>query len=258
MLINFILCEDKHVILNSIRLNLEGAIEKNGINAAISLSTENPIEVVEYSKKYAQGVNAYFLDINLGKNMNGLELARQIRSHDPDCYITFITGHPELCLAVFKYHIEAFEYLVKPVSYQAIEECVISIDRHYRRYLNYQKHNEEAMVVVRSGSRDYNVELHNIIFVESLNQKLVVHTRDRNIEFFGYLKDIINDLNKNSENFYRCHRSYIININHVKEVNYKDSYIVMSSDERCYMSRQQKGEIRKVLDRMAERDDCII
>ncbi|HOR86179.1 MAG TPA: LytTR family DNA-binding domain-containing protein [Bacillota bacterium] len=258
MLINFILCEDKQVILNSIRTSLEKAIEQNGINAVISLATDNPRRIIEYSRQYAQGVNAYFLDINLEQSMNGLELAKQIRNYDPHCYITFITGHPELCMTVFRYHIEAFEYLVKPVTYQALEECVIAIGKHYYRYLNHQKHNKETMVIIRSGNRDYNVELHSIIYVESINQKLVVHTRDRSIEFFGYLKNIINDLNENGENFYRCHRSYIININHVKEVNYKDSYIVMSSGEKCYMSRQQKGEIRILLDRMAQKDDCII
>lgn len=255
MLINIVLCEDKQIILNNIRTSLEKAIKQNGINAEINLMTDSPKRIIEYSRQYAQGVNAYFLDINLETNMNGLELAKQIRHYDPHCYITFITGHPELCMTVFKYHIEAFEYLVKPVSYQALEECLISIDKHYYQYLNHQKHNKDTMIIIRSGNRDYNVELHSIVYVESINQKLVVHTRDRDIEFFGYLKDIINDLNKNGESFYRCHRSYIININHVKEVNYRDSYIIMSGGERCYMSRQQKGEIRQVLDRMVQEND---
>lgn len=69
------------------------------------------------------------------------------------------------------------------------------------------------------------------------------------------MKDIINDLNKGGVSFYRCHRSYIVNINHVKEVNYKDSYIVMSNDDKCYMSRQQKTDIREILDRMVRGND---
>jgi two-component system, LytTR family, response regulator AgrA len=255
MSINIVLCEDKQVILNNIRTSLEKVIRQNSIDARISFTTDNPKRVIEYAKQYVQGINAYFLDINLGTNMNGLELAKQIRSFDPYCYITFVTGHPELCMTVFKYHIEAFEYLIKPVSYQALEECVLSINKHFNNYLNYQKHNKNAIIKIRSGNCDYNLELHNIIFVESINQKLVVHTKNRNIEFFGYLKDIINELNKSGENFYRCHRSYIININHVKEVNYKDSYIIMSNDEKCFMSRQQKSEIKEVLDRMVQEND---
>lgn len=252
MSIHIVLCEDKQVILNNIRANLEKVIKQNGIDAVISFTADNPKKIIEYSKQYVDGINAYFLDINLGTNMNGLELAKQIRSHDPHCYITFVTGHPELCMTVFKYHIEAFEYLIKPVSYQALEECMLSIDKHYANYLNHQKHNKGAIIKIRSGNTDYTVELQNIIYVESINQKLVVHTKNRNIEFFGYLKDIINELNKNGKYFYRCHRSYIVNINHIKEVNYKDSYIIMSGDEKCYMSRQQKGEIKGVLDRMVQ------
>lgn len=252
MSIHIALCEDKQVILNSIKTSMEKIIKQNGIDAKIGFMTDDPKRVIDYSKQYLQGINAYFLDINLGTNMNGLELARQIRSYDPHCYITFVTGHPELCMTVFKYHVEAFEYLIKPVSYQALEECIISIDRHYANYLNSQKQNKGSIIRIRSGNCDYTIELNNIIYVESINQKLVVHTKSRNIEFFGYLKDIINELNKNGEHFYRCHRSYIININHIKEVNYKDSYIIMSSDEKCYMSRQQKSEIKEILDRMVQ------
>ncbi len=258
MPINLVLCEDKQIILNSIKASLEKAAKQNGIDANICLMTDNPKRIIEYSRQYSQGVNAYFLDINLETDMNGLELAKQIRSHDPHSYITFITGHPELCMTVFKYHIEAFEYLVKPVSYQAIEECLISIDKHYSQYLSNQKYNKDAMIIIRSGICDYSVELYDIIYVESINQKLVVHTRSRNIEFFGYLKDIIKDLNKNGESFYRCHRSYIININHVKEVNYRDSCIIMSNGEKCYMSRQQKSEMRNILGRMGQDYDDIL
>lgn len=258
MPINLILCEDKQVIQNSIRTSLERAAKQNNIDAEICLVTDNPKRVIEYSKQYSQGVNAYFFDINLESSMNGLELAKQIRSQESHCYITFITGHPELCMAVFRYHIQAFEYLIKPASYQDIEDCLISIDKNYSQYLNNKKYNKDSTIIIKSGTSDYNVELHDIIYVESINQKLVVHTRNRDIEFFGYLKDIINDLNKNGESFCRCHRSYIININHVKEVNYRDSHIIMSNGEKCYMSRQQKGEIRDVLGRAVQEYDSSI
>ncbi|MGE5629996.1 MAG: LytR/AlgR family response regulator transcription factor [Caulobacteraceae bacterium] len=258
MSINVAICEDKQVILNNIRTSLEKVIRQNSIDAKVSFTTNNPKTILDYAKQYTQGINAYFLDINLGTSMNGLELAKQIRTHDPNCYITFITGHPELCMTVFKYHIEAFEYLIKPISYQALEECVLSINKHYTSFLTFHKHNKNAIIKIRSGNCDYNLELQDVIYVESINQKLVVHTSSRKIEFFGYLKDIINDLNKSGVSFYRCHRSYIINVNHVKEVNYKDSYIIMSNGDKCYMSRQQKGEIKEVLDRMVRDNDISV
>ncbi len=252
MSIHIALCEDKQIILNNIKNSMEKVVKQNGIDACVDLVTDDPRKVIEYSKQKAQGINAYFLDINLGSCMNGLELARQIRNNDPHCYITFVTGHPELCMTVFKYHIEAFEYLVKPVSYQALEECIISMAKNYSNVKNSRDQSKSAMIRIRSGNCDYTLELGDIIYVESINQKLVVHTKNRNIEFFGYLKDIIGELNKSSESFYRCHRSYIINITHVQQVNYKDSYIIMSNCEKCYISRQQKSEIREILDRMVQ------
>jgi DNA-binding LytR/AlgR family response regulator len=66
MSINIVLCEDKQVILNNIRTSLEKVIRQNNIDAKISFSTDNPKRVIEYAKQYVQGINAYFLDINLG------------------------------------------------------------------------------------------------------------------------------------------------------------------------------------------------
>lgn len=258
MSINIAICEDKQIILNNLRTSIEKVVKQNSIDGKIVIITNNPKSILEYSKKNIKGVNAYFLDINLGSSMNGLELAKQIRNNDPDCYITFITGHPELCMTVFKYHIEAFEYLIKPVTYQALEECIVAMSKHYNKCLSLNKQNKNSMIKIRSGNCDYNLELQDIIYVESVSQKLVVHTHNRNIEFFGYLKDIIDDLNKGEEIFYRCHRSYIVNINHIKEVNYKDSYIIMSDDSKCYMARQQKAEMKEILDRMVRGNDIIV
>lgn len=183
MSINIAICEDKQIILNSMRTSIEKVIKQNSIDGRVSLVTNNPKSILEYAKKYVQGINVYFLDINLGTCMNGLELAKQIRGHDPNCYITFVTGHPELCMTVFKYHIEAFEYLIKPVTYQALEECVIAISKHYTKSLSLQKQNKNALIKIRSGNCDYNLELEDILYVESVSQKLVVHTYNRQMNF---------------------------------------------------------------------------
>jgi len=252
---NIVVCDDKQIILKNFGTSLEKIIQQNNLDGKVSFTTDEPKRVLEYAKQNVQGINVYFLDIHLGGKMNGLELARQLRCYDPHAYIIFVTGHPELCVTTFKYHVEAFEYLNKPISYQALEDCVLCVSKHYTDYLNYQSHNKNAVIKIRSGNRDYSIELDNIIYVESINQKLVVHTKTRNVEFFGYLKDMIHELNKNGENFYRCHRSYIININQVKEVNYKESYVIMLNDEKCFISRQQKGEMKEVLDRVIQEND---
>ena len=72
MPINLVLCEDKQVILNNIRTSLEKAAKQNGIDAEICLMTDNPKRIIDYSRQFTQGVNAYFLDINLETNINGL------------------------------------------------------------------------------------------------------------------------------------------------------------------------------------------
>lgn len=247
MSINFVLCEDKQVILNSLKNNIEKIIKKYTIDADVSFVTSDPKEVLHYSSHRSNGINAYFLDINLGSNMNGLELARQIRKNDPHCYIVFETGHPELCMTAFKFHVEAFEYLVKPISYQALEECLLSIHKNYVNLLDHQKNDKNSVLTVRSGNCEYNIEIAEIIYIESMEQKLILHTENRKIEFFGYLKELVEELNRNEDIFLRCHRSYIINTRQISEVHYKGSYAIMSNGDKCFIARSQKAELKKIM-----------
>lgn len=59
------------------------------------LITEDPYEFIEYIKENtASGI--YFLDVDLKSDINGIQLAEQIREYDPRGFIVFITTHAEM------------------------------------------------------------------------------------------------------------------------------------------------------------------
>ena len=250
MSVFFVICEDKQVMSNNLKTNIEKIIKNNSLDGSINFVTTSPQEVLDYSVRNFRGtVNAYFLDINLGaNNISGLELARQIRINDAQCYIVFTTGHPELGMTAYKFHTEAFEYLLKPISFQALEECVLSIYSNYNEFTKHQKNSRDNIIRIKSGSSEYNIDRNEIIYAESMDQKVILHTANRKIEFFGYLKDIEIELNKYEKLFYRCHRSYIINLDQISEINYKDSYVIVSNGDKCFVARPHKAEIKKLLD----------
>nr|WP_269160919.1 LytTR family DNA-binding domain-containing protein [Enterococcus sp. BWB1-3] len=90
------------------------------------------------------------------------------------------------------------------------------------------------------GDKVISVYYDEIMFIESSSNmhKLIMHCENRQIEFYGKLKDF----EELHESFYRCHNSYIVNKDNVVEVDKKNKSIHLSNGETCYASvRLVKG-----------------
>ena len=110
-MLDIIICEDN----TTQRKNLETIIE-NEVRSAhirIALSTNNPNEVIQYVQDSKSQNFIYFLDIDLQSNINGLELSKILRQHDPMGYIVFLTSHAELTLLTFQYKVRAMDFIIK-------------------------------------------------------------------------------------------------------------------------------------------------
>ena len=80
---------------------LESIIIENNLNGQLVFTSQNPNELLHYTK--INKVNVAILDIDLNNEMSGLKLAENIRKYDKEIYIIFITGHLEFGLVAYKY-----------------------------------------------------------------------------------------------------------------------------------------------------------
>ncbi|EOC99585.1 LytR/AlgR family response regulator transcription factor [Caldisalinibacter kiritimatiensis] len=60
------------------------------------------------------------------------------------------------------------------------------------------------------------IDFDKIIFIEKLQNKTIIHTKNNEIEIHSSLNSVYDKLDK--EIFIRTHRSYIVNINHIKKI----------------------------------------
>lgn len=82
-------------------------------------------------------------------------------------------------------------------------------------------------------------------FETSVNEhRIIVHTIDKNIEFFGKMKEIEKEV---GEDFIRCHRAYLVNKKNVKEVNYSDKIIIMKNLTSCPVSSRMLGKVKRYM-----------
>ncbi|HCJ4363872.1 TPA: response regulator transcription factor, partial [Listeria innocua] len=77
--------------------------------------------------------------------------------------------------------------------------------------------------------------LDDILFFETAPtiHKVILHGKNRQVEFYGKLKSIEKMLD---ESFYRCHRSYIVNKKNIHELDTTKGVVKMSNGENCYAS----------------------
>lgn len=190
MPLNFVIIDDEKAILENTRSNIKKFIAENQPDACIALCTTKPEEVLEYSKRKFEEMNVYILDINFQRSINGLTLGREIRKREPNAYIIFLTAYIQLSMMVFKYRLKVFDFLVKPVSYSNLADCLEALLEDYSNVVNSNLPDGNNFISVKSGYQEYNLPVNSIIHIESFGPKIVIHTIDSQIECYDTLKRI--------------------------------------------------------------------
>lgn len=156
-----------------------------------------------------------FLDIQMPE-MDGMETARELRKRDRQMMIIFVTVTEDYVFQSFD--VGAFHYLVKPFEDKKLTEVLQNAVRQFKEknmeHANKKKELPSLMVI--SKGEHIAIPLKDIVYAEVFNRKIIIHTMDTQIEYYGKMKELVK---KTGENFYRPHRAYLINFNFVRKYN---------------------------------------
>ena len=144
-----------------------------------------------------------FLDIEMEK-MDGIALAREIRKHNRQMQIIFVTGYMEYIQE--GYDVEALHYLLKPVSQEKIDSV---LERAVERLKT-----ADAVLLVECGGEVLRLPLKEIRFIESNRNYNIIHA-DNDYEMRGTLSELEEKLD---EAFVRVGRSYLVNLHYVRRI----------------------------------------
>lgn len=245
-MINFLICEDEYRAKKMIRDIVNEYIENKKIEARIAVETSLPSEVLDYVKSNCGINNIYILDISLNDNINGLKLAKKIREYDIYGYIIFVTSYAELSLETFKYKLKALDYIIKDENvkdrlYEALEVAI-------EEYSKFTYLGKDKIIKIKFGSKVLTIPLNQIMYIQTspVEHKLIMTNVNNKTEFYGTIKKIKEELD---ERFYQIHRSYIVNVNYIKEI-FKErfnTYVIMKNNEKCPVSKKYiKGLVEHV------------
>ena len=161
-----------------------------------------------------------FLDIEMEK-MDGIALAREIRKHNRQMQIIFVTGYMEYIQE--GYDVEALHYLLKPVSQEKIDSV---LDRAVERLKT-----GDAVLLVESGGEVLRLPLKEIRFIESNRNYNIIHA-DNDYEMRGTLSELEAKLD---EAFVRVGRSYLVNLNYVRRIGKTE--LILNTGEKLPVPR---------------------
>ena len=111
-MLDIFVCEDNAVQRQAIVQTIQNAVLIEELDMQLVLDTGDPYTLLE-KLKTSQNTGIYFLDIDLGSNINGMKLAQKIRLFDPRGFIIFISAHSELSYMTFQYRVEAMDFVLK-------------------------------------------------------------------------------------------------------------------------------------------------
>ena len=232
-MLNFVLCDDETKMLDKLSVLFEKAFAKNDLDAKIVLKTYDYKDILNFMANNT--VNVVVLDMEFkNSSLNGLDIAKEIRKINNSCYIFFITSHYEYLAQAFEY--KTFAYIFKN------NLTLDTISNTLTRLSNDISSNTKKFIKI--DSKGTFIELNEIQFIEKCGMKLIYHTINESYYTYASFSKIENLL---PQNFVRCHKSYIANINNISSISLPDNSITFNNDEVCYIGPKYKNSFMEVV-----------
>ncbi len=194
---------------------------ENGHEFAIRWFESGEQFLIEYQPVY----DMVLMDIGLN-GMNGMDTALSLRQTDPSVLLLFVTNL--VSFAVRGYEANAFDFVVKPVSYAGFS---LKINRAIHQ-LTFRQSKE---ILITSGDDIIRTSTSRILYVEVQNHHILYHTADGDYPAYGNLKQVEEKLD--SGLFVRCNSCYLVNLMYVRGV--QGNLVTVGSDQ-LQMSRPRR------------------
>lgn len=187
----------------------------------------------DFLKNYQAKYDVVFMDIEL-KDMNGLDASHKLRELDENVVLVFVTNYVQY--AVKGYEVNAFDYIVKPISY---ENFIFKFERVLSK-LEY-KNNLDFLLLTNNGTRK--IKVRDILYVEVFRHTLVYHMNDGNKYSSRGALNLIEEKLSN-QGFAKCNRCYLVNLFYVDSV---DDFVLNIANEKLIISHPAKKGFMKAL-----------
>lgn len=206
MLIKTLICDDnekaRYILKEYIKIQPVRGIKVIG-------EAQNGYDLIDLCKKECPDL--ILLDIDM-PFINGIETAKQIIEFFPNVCFIFITAYPSFSLEAFEVH--PVDFILKPISTSRLEK---SFNYMIQKNLKNQSSTQSNCLTINSGHELFPINLHDILYIERVKRKSLIHTSNKILE----VNESLDNLHEKFDTkfFFRSHNSYLVNINAVSKIN---------------------------------------
>lgn len=217
------ICDDEKFFVGELHKSVAEFFSGKNIDVSIT-DFESGSALAEQACEF----DLIFLDVCMSE-LDGFEAAEIMRKNGFSGRLIFVTIMKEDMHRAFEF--EAFDYLVKPLSKAALK-------RTLERFLNSIRVDEKTIMITRKNERSV-IKLKDILYCEIINRKIGIHLSSGEIiEYYDKISELENKL---GGDFFKSHRSYLVNLKHIKR--YGKDGITLDNSEIIPLSRSRKAAL---------------
>ena len=221
--------EDEQYTFEQIRGYLDRYASENQLDLQITHFSNG----FEISDSYIPKYDIILMDVDMPL-VNGITAAKKIREQDTSVIIIFITNLSQY--AIQGYSVQAFDYILKPLSY-------FPFSQFFGRAVSRVKQYEQIPYCsIRMKETIQKVAIPDIYYVEIRNHTLYYHTASGIFQVTGKMKDVEDQLAPH--HFSRCNSGYLVNLFHVDRIQELDACV---HGDILPVSRSRKKEFSTAL-----------
>lgn len=177
-----------------------------------------------------------FLDIKMA-GIDGIETGQRFRVNNKNASMFYITSYQDYIQQSMTIH--PFAFIVKPFTDEEVHK---NLDDYLKyKYCNKNKP-KELFMIDTIDDRHFNVSMDEIMYFSYKGERITaVFMKDSSFEIKNSLTAIYEKLNH--DYFVIPHRSFIVNLQHIKEIDGKSKNIVMKNGDLIFIARGKYNDI---------------
>ena len=244
------------VVIDDEKLALEELLYllKDHPDIEIVGSADNGVDAVEVIEKLDPDL--VFLDVQM-PGLDGMGVIRQLRESSEDLpHFVLVTAYDTYAIEAFR--MEALDYLLKPVEKSRLDQTIQRVQRIFGEHrmgdaiaVSPRSKEQRTKILVKSAGRSFIVDAQDIVYATIDEGVITIVTSSLEGESnYKTIEELQSNLDP--ETFWRVHRSYLVNINRIREVIpwFKSSYQIRMDDKKqteIPVSRVQTKRLRALL-----------
>lgn len=206
-MIRVAIVDDADIICQTIEGFLISFSKKNGVNIEYDSYYSGEEIMHTLNKSY---YDLIFLDIEIGIK-SGIDVSKYLRDalNNETTEIIYVSSHNHYAVDLFDF--DPITFLSKPIETEKLVKA-------FAKFLKRLKINEETFSF-KNGREPIRVPLKDILYFESSDHKIVLHTTTEHNAFYDKMERLVALLEKQS--FLYVHKSFLVNSRHIQKFEYE-------------------------------------